>query len=66
MIAIDESNLQSLDADPKVIHQINFSRNLEEVGNTIIFFILEEVKETIFPRREYCDFILLFNFLYLR
>ena len=44
MIAIDLSKEQVLDANPKVI-QINFSGNLEETA--MIFFIVEEVKETI-------------------
>ena len=30
MIARDLSKQQALDADPKVIQQINFTRNLEE------------------------------------
>ena len=44
MIAIDLSKEQVLDANPKVI-QINFSGSLEETA--MIFFIVEEVKETI-------------------
>ena len=45
MIAIDLSKQQVLDADPKAIHQINFSGNLEE--QSTIFFIIEEAKETV-------------------
>ena len=49
MIAIDLSKQQALDADPKPIQQINFTGNLnrgeDENDNTIIFFIIEEVKE---------------------
>ena len=45
MIAIDLSKQQALDADPKVIHQINFTVNLDRAGNTKICFILEEPKE---------------------
>ena len=33
IIAIDLSKQQALDADPKIISQINFTRNLECVGN---------------------------------
>ena len=47
MIAIDLSK-QALDADPKAIQQINFTANLDREGNTRIYFILKEAKETIF------------------
>ena len=45
MIAIDLSKQQALDADPKAIHQISFTGNLEE--QSTIFFIIEEAKETV-------------------
>ena len=48
MIALDLSKQQALDADPKAIQQINFTANLKWVGNTRIYFILEEAKETVF------------------
>ena len=48
MIAIDLSKQQALDADPRAIQQINFTANLDRAGNTTIFFIIEEAKETIF------------------
>ena len=47
MIAIDLSKQQALDADPRAIQQINFTANLDIAGNTRIYFILEEVKETV-------------------
>ena len=47
MIAIDLSKQQALDADPRAIQQINFTANLDRAGNTRIYFILEEAKETI-------------------
>ena len=47
MIAIDLSKQQALDADPRAIQQINFTANLDRAGNTRIYFILEEVKETV-------------------
>ena len=47
MIAIDLSKQQALDADPRAIQQINFTANLDR-ANTRIYFILEEVKETVF------------------
>ena len=47
MIAIDLSKQQALDADPSANQQINFTASLDRVDNTRIYFILEEVKETI-------------------
>ena len=47
MIAIDLSKQQALDADPRAIQQNNFTANLDRAGNTRIYFILEEAKETI-------------------
>ena len=47
MIAVDLSKQQALDADPKPIQQINFMANLDTAGNTRIYFILEEAKETV-------------------
>ena len=44
MIAIDLSKQQVLDADPKAIQQINFTANLNRVGNTTIVFIIEVEK----------------------
>ena len=48
MIAIDLSRQNELDADPRAIQQINFTANLDRAGNTTIFFIIEEAKETVF------------------
>ena len=47
MIAVDLSKQQALDADPRAIQQINFTANLDRAGNTSVYFILEEAKETI-------------------
>ena len=47
MIAVDLSKQQALDADPRAIQQTNFTANLDRVGNTRVYFILEEAKETI-------------------
>ena len=49
MIATDLSKQQALEADPKAIQQINFSGNLSREGNvnTMIFFLIEEIKATI-------------------
>ena len=46
-IAIDLSKQQELDVDSKATQQINFSGNLNRAGNTTMFFIIEETKETI-------------------
>ena len=48
VIAIDLSRQNELDADPIAIQEINFTANLDRGGNTTIFFIIEEAKETIF------------------
>ena len=47
MIAADLRKQQALDADPEAIQQINFQANLDRAGNTRIYFILEEAKETV-------------------
>ena len=44
MIATDLSKQQVLDADPRAIQQIYFTANLAIVGNTTMFFIIEEAK----------------------
>ena len=48
MIAIDLTKQQVLDSDPRATHQINFTGNFDRIRNTTMFFIIEEVKETIF------------------
>ena len=45
MIAIDKQ--QVLHADPRAIQQVSFTANLDRAGNTTMFFIIEEAKETI-------------------
>ena len=45
MIAMDLSKQQALDADLKVMQQINFTGNPEV--NAKMFFIIEKKKETI-------------------
>ena len=42
MIAVDLSKQH----DTRIIQQINFTANLDRAGNTRIYFILEEGKET--------------------
>ena len=47
MIAVDLSKQQALDDNPRANQQINFTASLDRAGNTRIYFILEESKETI-------------------
>ena len=47
MSAVDLSKRQALDADPKATQQLNFTANLDRAGNTRIYFILEEARETV-------------------
>ena len=47
MIVIDLSKQIALDADLKPIQQINFTANLDRGGNTTMFFVTEDTKETI-------------------
>ena len=47
MIGIDLSKQHELDADLIATQQINFTVNLDQQGNTTIFSIIEEAKETI-------------------
>ena len=46
MITVDLSKQQALDADPTANQQISFTANLERAGNTRIYSILEEVRQT--------------------
>ena len=47
MIAIDLGKQPALDAYPKAIQEISFTGNLDGHNNKLLFFIIEEVKETI-------------------
>ena len=47
LIAIYLSKQQALDVDPRAIQKINFTANLDRDGNTTMFFITEEAKETV-------------------
>ena len=46
MIAVDLRRQQALDPDPRKIQQSNFTENLDRAGDTRVYFILEESKET--------------------
>ena len=47
MIALDLSKQQAFDADLKVIQKNNFTAIVDREGNTTMFFIIDQVKETI-------------------
>ena len=47
LIAIDLSKQQALYADPKEIHQINFTGNLAQAEGATMFFIIEEAKKAV-------------------
>ena len=47
MIVIDLNKRQVLHADAKVKQQINFTRSLDQDGNTTVLFIIEEANGTI-------------------
>ena len=46
VIVINLSKQQKLDPDPKAINQINYTGNQYQDGNTHMFFIIEDAKET--------------------
>ena len=47
MIAVDLSKQEALDADPRAIQHINFTADLDRAGNTRVYFIFKEAKETV-------------------
>ena len=47
MIAIDLSKKRALDVDLKAMQQINSNGNLGFANYRVIFFVTEEVKETV-------------------
>ena len=47
MIAIDLRKQEALDADPKAIRGNSFTANLDRAGRTVMYFIIEEAKETV-------------------
>ena len=47
LIATDLNKQQKLDADPKIMQQINFTGNLDKAEGLTMFSIIEEAKETV-------------------
>ena len=43
----NDSKQKALDSDPSAIQQITFTAKLDRAGNTTMFFIIEEAKETV-------------------
>ena len=62
LIAIDLSEQQKLDANPKAIQQIYFTGNLERDENTQMLFIIEEAKETVLDFSKGAAIVLWFYF----
>ena len=52
MIAIDLSKQQALDSDPKAIQQVTFTGRQSGNNNKLMFFIIEEAKETTLDSSE--------------
>ena len=48
MITVDLSEQRVLDSDRKAIQQINFAENLDRLGNTRRFLLLEKSKRNYF------------------
>ena len=64
MIAIDLSKQQALYADPRAVQQINFTAIIDRAGNTTMFFIIKEAKETQTIQKElqkFCKFVIEYN-----
>ena len=67
MIRVDLSKQQALDVDPRAIQQNNFTANLDRAGNTRVYFILEEAKETILDFSQGTVKVLeIFNLIYIK
>ena len=47
---MDICKQQALDLNPKAIQQIKFTGSLDRAGNRTMFFVIEEMKETIFSQ----------------
>ena len=47
LIAIDLTNQQKLDPDPKAMQQINFTKNIDRAESATMCFITEEAKEIV-------------------
>ena len=63
MIVIDLSKEQALHINPKAMQPINSTQNLDGSKNRLLFFIIEEAKETILDFSEGIVKVLQFHFV---
>ena len=58
MTAIDLSKQETLDADPKVIQQVSFTRNRDWSESETMFFIIQKAKKAVLDiLRSILDFL---------
>ena len=62
LVAIDLSKQQKLNADPKAIQEIIFAVNLTTAKAAILYFIIEEAKETVLDFPNGTVIMMLFRF----
>ena len=63
LIARDLSKQEKVDADSRSIQQINFTGNLSRAEGAKMYFVIEEVKETVLDFSEGIVKVLLFYFV---
>ena len=66
LIATDLSEQQKLDADPKAIQQIDFTRNLARAEGLRMYFTTEESKETVLDSSKRTVKVLSFWFFFIK
>ena len=66
LIAIDLSEQQKLDADPKAIQQIDFTGNLARAEGLRMYFATEESKETVLDSSKRTVKVLSFWFFFIK
>ena len=66
LIATDLSEQQKLDADPKAIHQIDFTGNLARAEGLRMYFTTEESKETVLDSSKRTVKVLSFWFFFIK
>ena len=45
LMVTDLNKQEALDGNPKAVQQIDFSRNLNQSGNAMLSFVIEDVKQ---------------------
>ena len=68
LTAVDLSKQQKLDADPIAKQKVNFTGNLDQGGNTQMFFIIEEAKEAVldFSKGPQKDQLKCYDFIFFK